>query len=119
MFILLIARSLLKYHFCKLLSLLEYAQSLSRIQLFATPWTVTHQSPLSMGFSWQEYWSGLQFPSPYYLYIFYKIETSTSSISLACLRFFFFPYSITSKKIQYFFLLSYLLSILPFIVDTA
>ena len=29
-----------------------------------TPWTITHQSPLSMGFSWQEYWSGLPFPSP-------------------------------------------------------
>ena len=31
---------------------------------FATPWTVAHQAPLSMGFSKQEYWSGLQFPSP-------------------------------------------------------
>ena len=28
------------------------------------PWTVAHQAPLSMGFSWQEYWSGLPFPSP-------------------------------------------------------
>ena len=31
---------------------------------FATPWTVAHQAPLSMGFSKQEYWSGLPFPSP-------------------------------------------------------
>ena len=31
---------------------------------FATPWTVAHQSPLSMGFSRQEYWNGLPFPSP-------------------------------------------------------
>ena len=30
----------------------------------ATPWTVAHQASLSMGFSWQEYWSGLPFPSP-------------------------------------------------------
>ena len=30
---------------------------------FATPWTVTHQAPLSMGFPKQEYWSGLPFPS--------------------------------------------------------
>ena len=30
----------------------------------ATPWTVAHQAPLSMGFSRQEYWSGLPFPSP-------------------------------------------------------
>ena len=32
--------------------------------LFATPWTVAHQAPLSMGFSRQEYWSGLPFPPP-------------------------------------------------------
>ena len=33
-------------------------------QLFVTPWTVAHQAPLSMGFSRQEYWSGLLFPAP-------------------------------------------------------
>ena len=38
--------------------------SLSRVRLFATPWTVAHQAPLSMGFSRQEYCSGLPFPSP-------------------------------------------------------
>ena len=37
---------------------------LSHLQLFATSWPVAHQSPLSMGFSRQEYWSGLPFPSP-------------------------------------------------------
>ena len=37
---------------------------LSRVRLFATPWTVAYQAPLSMGFSRQEYWSGLPFPSP-------------------------------------------------------
>ena len=36
----------------------------SRVQLFATLWTVTHQAPLSMGFSRQEYWSGLPCLSP-------------------------------------------------------
>ena len=36
----------------------------SRVQLFATPWTVAHQAPLSVGFPKQEYWSGLPFPSP-------------------------------------------------------
>ena len=35
-----------------------------RVQVFATPWTVAHKVPLSMGFSRQEYWSGLPFPSP-------------------------------------------------------
>ena len=39
-------------------------KSLSRVQLFATPWTVAYQAPPSMGFSRQEYWSGLPFPSP-------------------------------------------------------
>ena len=39
-------------------------KSLSRVQLFATPWTVAHQAPPSMGFSRQEHWSGLPFPSP-------------------------------------------------------
>ena len=37
---------------------------LSHVQLFATPWTVAHQAPLSMGFSKQEYQSGLPFPPP-------------------------------------------------------
>ena len=37
---------------------------LSRVQLFATLWTVAYQASLSVGFSRQEYWSGLPFPSP-------------------------------------------------------
>ena len=37
---------------------------LSCVQLFVTPWTVAHQAPLSIGFSRQEHWSGLPFPSP-------------------------------------------------------
>ena len=37
---------------------------LSCDRLFATPWTVAHQAPPSMGFSRQEYWSGVPFPSP-------------------------------------------------------
>ena len=36
----------------------------SRVQLVATLWTVDHQAPLSMGFSRQEYWSGLPCPPP-------------------------------------------------------
>ena len=39
-------------------------KSLSRVQLFAIPWTVVYQASLSMGFSRQGYWSGLPFPSP-------------------------------------------------------
>ena len=39
-------------------------KSLSRVQLFAIPWAVAYQAPPSLGFSRQEYWSGLPFPSP-------------------------------------------------------
>ena len=39
-------------------------KSLSHVRLFVTPWTVAHQAPPSMGFSKQDYWSGLPFPSP-------------------------------------------------------
>ena len=39
-------------------------KSFSRVRLFAIPWTVVYQASLSMGFSRQEYWSGLPFPSP-------------------------------------------------------
>ena len=53
--------------FCVELALLVEqvkVKSLSRVRLFATPWTVAYQAPPSMGFSRQEYWSGLPFPSP-------------------------------------------------------
>jgi len=39
-------------------------KSLSRVQLLATPWTAAYQAPRSMGFSRQEYWSGVPLPSP-------------------------------------------------------
>ena len=39
-------------------------KSLSCVRLLATPWTAAHQGPLSMGFSRQEYWSGVPLPSP-------------------------------------------------------
>ena len=42
----------------------ECARKLSRVQLFATPWTVAHQALLSVEFSRQKYWSGLPSPSP-------------------------------------------------------
>ena len=52
---------------------------LSHVELFVTPWTVAHQAPLSMGFSKQEHWSGLPFPS---LGIF---PTQRSNLCLLCL----------------------------------
>ena len=49
---------------CRLLVKWSEVKSFSRVRLFATPWTVAYQASLSMGFSRQEYWSGLPFPSP-------------------------------------------------------
>ena len=44
-------------------------KSLSRVRLFETPWIAAYQAPPSMGFSRQEYWSGLSFSSPYYPWV--------------------------------------------------
>ena len=48
----------------RLWSIKVKVKSLSCVQLFVTPWTVAYQAPPSVGFSRQEYWSGLPFPSP-------------------------------------------------------
>ena len=44
--------------------MLRYAQTLRCVRLFAMPWTIAHQAPLSIGFSRQEYWSGVPFAPP-------------------------------------------------------
>ena len=49
---------------CRTLLLLSL---ISRVRLCVTPWTAAYQAPPSMGFSRQEYWSGLPLPSPIYL----------------------------------------------------
>ena len=49
---------------CLTLLLLLLLSCFSRVRLCATPWTAAHQAPPSMGFSRQEYWSGLPLPSP-------------------------------------------------------
>ena len=56
-------------------------KSLSRARLLATPWTTAHQAPPSMGFSRQEYWSGVPLPSPdslgrQRLFIIYTLRSS-------------------------------------------
>ena len=59
--------SLIKHSWWWLTPLLYYRERkrvLSCVRLFVTPWTVACQAPLSMGFSRQEYWSGLPLPSP-------------------------------------------------------
>ena len=61
-----------------------YGHLLCCVQLFAIPWTVARQAPLSMGFSRQEYWSGLPFPPPGDL-----PDTGIKSVSLALVDRFF------------------------------
>ena len=46
-------------------------KSLSRVQLFTTPWTAAYQAPPSMGFSRQECWSGLPLPSPWRTWVYH------------------------------------------------
>ena len=53
-------------------------KSLSRVQLLATPWTAAYQAPPSIGFSRQEYWSGLPLPSPN------KVSVQFSSVAQSC-----------------------------------
>ena len=60
-------------------------KSLSRVRLLATPWTAAHQAPPSIGFSRQEYWSGLPLLSPewhgrYYQSVGMEIATPSSSL---------------------------------------
>ena len=50
--------------YSKLFHVMCVCVDLCQVQLFATLWTVAHQAPLSMGFSRQEHWGGLPFPSP-------------------------------------------------------
>ena len=61
-------------------------KSLSRVRLLATPWTAAHQAPPSMGFSRQEYWSGVPLPSPYELWVSWiRKVTQTSYLSIICM----------------------------------
>ena len=53
-----------KFVFFGIFGLCILSRLLSRVRLFATPWTVAHQAPPPVGFSRQEYWSRLPFPSP-------------------------------------------------------
>ena len=50
------------YILCMCTYIVVYAQLLSRVQLFVTPWTIDHQAPQSMEFPSQDYLSGLPFP---------------------------------------------------------
>ena len=60
---------------------------LSRVQLCATPWTAAYQAPPSMGFSRQEYWSGVPSPSPQYFSTTIKIHFQFSKTDLPLISF--------------------------------
>ena len=60
------------------LNLLLLLRHFSRVQLCATLWTAAHQAPPSLGFSRQEHWSGLPFPSP-----MHEREVTQSCLTLA------------------------------------
>ena len=55
-------------------------KSLSRVQLFTTPWTAAYQAPLSMGFSRQEYWSGVPSPSPSWSLLYFVMYDTVVSL---------------------------------------
>ena len=60
-------------------------KSLSHVRLFATPWTAAYQAPPSMGFSRQEYWSGVPSPSPLVHWLTWALSSeSTKSEPLDC-----------------------------------
>ena len=69
-------------------------KSLSRVRLFVTPWAVAYQAPLSMGFSRQESWSGLQFPSPISQHKKGLINTSEPVKSLSFVLLFATPWTV-------------------------
>ena len=80
-------------------------KALSRVRLLSTPWTVAYQAPLSMGFSRQEYWSGVPLPSPRTKWYHYPNGGNSFHISatfLSVLRYLrlLFP-QIVKKKIPY------------------
>ena len=47
-----------------------------------TPWTAAYQSPLSMGFSRQKYWSGVPLPSPYFGYVMQRVDSLEKTLML-------------------------------------
>ena len=59
-------------------------KSLSHVRLLGTPWTAAHQAPPSMGFSRQEYWSGVPLPSPMWTMTLYSYKDLQSFLSADC-----------------------------------
>ena len=76
-------------------------KSLSHIWLLATPWTAAYQAPPSIGFSRQEYWSGVPLPSPYYLLSLIKFMICKYFLPFHRLSFHFLIISFDSQKFNF------------------
>ena len=72
-------------------------KSLRRVRLFTTPWTAAHQAPPSMGFSRQEYWSGLPLPSPIGVHLLFLNAVPTFGLQ-TCTSLFSKPLSTHSPQ---------------------
>ena len=71
-------------------------KSLSRVRLFTTPWTKAYQAPPSMGFSRQEYWSGVPLPSP--ILPSTRIHSNESDLHIRWPKYWSFSFSISASK---------------------
>ena len=72
-------------------------KSLSHVRLLATPWTTAYQAPPSVGFSRQEYWSGVPLPSPTRLLVWLKCKYLSCTFLLALKYVFFFFLSVDNN----------------------
>ena len=90
-------------------------KSLSHVRLLATPWTAAHQAPSSMGFSRQEYWSGLPLPSPlpllftlnFLLFSLYQLSIFPTSLNSLSINFHFNDNSESNHRHMSLFILLY------------
>ena len=90
-------------------------KSLSHVRLLATPWTAAHQAPSSMGFSRQEYWSGLPLPSPlpllftlnFLLFSLYQLSIFPTSLNSLSINFHFNDNSESNHRRMSLFILLY------------
>jgi len=88
---------------------------LSRVWLFATPWPVAYQAPRSVGFSTQEYWSGLPFPLPSKNLLLMSTHTSKSAYLPRIILFYFFSLYYPFFKFYFIFKLYNIVLVLPYI----
>ena len=77
-------------------------KSLSHVQLLVTPWTAAYQAPPSMGLSRQEYWSGVQLPSPICIHSVTHIHTPIEIYAICIIRYIIYIYFILLLLLSHF-----------------